>query len=421
MKPTRNFIKVTTALLALTLAAAHANAESQTVNSIAALQSAINSAKPGDTITVKNGTYKTTDAITITRAGKDKQPIIIAAETVGGVEIAGAQGFAFKPGAAHIVISGFKFTHASGKTNIAVGAHHIRITRNTFQCVGTGPYLGVSGDDCEIDHNEFRDKKTLGNMISLAGEKGRVARRAWIHHNYFHDFANAKGNGAETIRYGLSHLSMSNGEGIIEYNLFVRCVGENELISNKSCANTYRHNTFIDSPRAQLTLRHGNDCVVEKNYFRNTDGLRIFGDRQKIEGNYFEQNSCGINIGNGGAEIGDGIPGVKLTEHDRPDDCVIRKNILIDNKVQYLMGGRQNGLGATNTTFADNVIVGGETAAKIDGPNTGAVWKNNIAWKVGSLGKLPESSTRQTDPGKLTPEAAGIKILTPADVGPAAP
>lgn len=396
---------------------------SATVDSITALQSAINNAKPGDTITMKNGAYTTAEPIDVTCAGDAKRPVTIAAETVGGVEIRGTHGFTAKPPAAHVVISGFKLTHASGGNTISVGAHHIRITRCTFgPGTGKGYYLGVRGDDCEVDHCEFRDKNRVGNMIDVAGANGQVARRLHIHHNYFHDFRKSavagEGNGLETIRYGLSGLSMSTGGGLIEHNLFVRCEGENELISNKSCGNTYRNNTFLDSKGAQLTIRHGNDCVAEKNYFRNTDGLRIFGDRHKVRENYLEQNTIGINIGNGGAEVADGAP---LTSHDRPDYCEIRKNILVNNKVGYLMGARKNGLGATHTTFAENIIVGGETGVKIDGPNPGAIWKDNIIWKSASLGAIPESGFKQTDPGAQSPESLGIRILTPADVGPAAP
>ena len=105
----------------------------------------------------------------------------------------------------------------------------------------TARYLSVAGSDREIDRNEFRDKSTVGNMIWVSGTGSQVAQRLWVHHNYFHDFTNAGGNGAETIRFGLSGLSFSNGQGLVEFNLFVRCNGENELISNKSGGNTYRY------------------------------------------------------------------------------------------------------------------------------------------------------------------------------------
>ena len=392
------------------------------VDTLEALQSRINDARPGDVIVLKDGVYTVEHPITIAVTGTKEQPITISAQSVGGVELQGSQGVGFHPGAAHIVLSGFKFANTAGKNSISVGASHIRITRCTFVCPGRGPYFVVSGNDIEIDHNEFRDKSRWGNMISITGENGIVAKRVWIYRNYFHNFSRStepgETNDLEVIRYGLSHLSMSNGEGIIEYNLFVRCVGENELISNKSGGNIYRYNTFLDSRGSQLTLRHGNDCKVYGNYFRGTDGIRIFGDRHEVYENFLENNTTGIQIGNGGAEVADGAP---MTSHDRPDDCVIRNNILVNNNLQYFMSGRNRGLGAPRTTFVENTIVGGNVAAKIDGPYPDAVWRDNIIWNVADLGDVPESGIRRVDPGTLLPVTLGIRVLIPADVGPLAP
>lgn len=370
-------------------------ADEPPVDSIQALMARLNRASPGDTIIVKDGVYTTTAALTVRRAGAPERPITIAAETVGGVEITGTHGFHVVQPAAHVIIRGFKFTHAAGRNSIAAGARHVRFSRNIFECTGEGPYLTVTGDDAEVDYNEFRNKKTVGNMLSVTGTGSQVARRVWIHHNYFHNFANAWNNGAETLRLGLSSLSMSTGAAIVEYNLFVRCLGENELISNKSSGNTYRYNTIIDSPGTQLTLRHGNDCLVYGNYFHNTEGLRIFGDRHLVFSNYFEGNYIGINLGNGGAEVADGAP---LTSHDRPDNCVIVFNTLVNNRTHYQMSRRTpTALGATGTTFAHNILQGGGTAAKIEGPYSGAHWSGNILWDT-VPGDLPEEAYRRTDP-----------------------
>ncbi len=395
------------ALAALLGLAAHAAAATVPVDSLAALQAALAHAAPGDRLVLKAGTYTTSAPLEIKAAGTAAAPITIAAERIGAVELAGTHGFTLVKPAAHVVIEGFVFTHASGKIAIGSGTSGVRFTRNTFRCAGEGPYLTVTGDAAEVDHNEFRDKATLGNMINVTGTGSQVARKLWIHHNYFHDFANAHGNGAETIRFGLSGLSMSRGEGLVEYNLFVRCTGENELISNKSCANTYRYNTFLESAGAQLTLRHGNDCVVYGNYFRGTDGLRIFGDRHQVFSNYLEGNTRGINLGNGDGEVADGA---KLTSHDRPDHCVIAFNTLIDNRVQYQMDGRKDGMGATHTTFANNLIVG-SVAAKIGGPNPDAVWQGNLLWKC-EPGDLPAGGFSAGDP-KLAADAGGVQRPQP--------
>jgi len=439
-------------LLASTLAAAQLAATTYTVDSLSALQSRINSAKPGDVITVKNGAYTANADIAISCAGKDKQPVTITAETVGGVEIGGAHGFVVKD-ASYVVISGFKFTHAAKHQTIDASSNHIRYMRNTFTCPGNGYSLGVRGDDCEVDHNEFSDRIRQGNMIDVAGAGKQVARNLWIHHNYFHDIRPSKvakeGNGLEVIRFGLSGLSMSKGNGIVEYNLFVRCSGENETISNKSCANTYRYNTFLDAPGGELSVRHGNDCLVYANYFRNTHGIRICGDRHKIFSNYLEKNRIGIATANGDGLVGDIGGPDKLTSHDRPDDVIIASNILIGNGTSYTMGGRPNGLGATNITFANNIIIDGGEAVDINGPYPGAVWHNNIIWGAATTAKLPANAAagfKKTDP-KLAPNAKGILVpaagspmlandkipgvtlpdvdttihpLTPADVGPSA-
>jgi poly(beta-D-mannuronate) lyase len=167
--------------------------------------------------------------------------------------------------------------------------------------------------------------------------------------------------------------------GVIEHNLFVRCTGENELISIKSGSNTIRYNTFLDSPGAQLTLRHGNENLVYGNYLRGTDGIRIFGDRHQVFSNYLEGNTGGINIGNGGAEVADGAP---LTSHDRPDRNVIAFNTLVNNRRNYYMTPRANGLGATHTVFANNIIRGGGPAVSLQGPYTGGAWSGNIVWQT---------------------------------------
>ena len=215
------------------MCAATASAATYEVNSIPDLQARINSAVAGDVIIVQNGVYTTSASITVNRQGTAADPIRIVAQTVGGVEITGAQGFNVTSPAAYIEIEGFLFTHISGRNQIRSGATHIRFTRNFFECVGDGAYLTIAGHDAQVDRNEFRNKTSLGNMIDVRGSGSQIAQRVWIHHNYFHDFTSPGGNGAETIRFGLSGLSLSNGFGLIEHNLFERCNGENEMISNK--------------------------------------------------------------------------------------------------------------------------------------------------------------------------------------------
>jgi len=383
-------------------------AATERVDSIAALQSTIHRAVPGDTIILRNGVYTTSSPLTVRRAGTPEAPITIAAETVGGVEITGSHGFNLAAPAAHIIISGFTFTHAAGRSSIGVDTSHVRFTRNTFRGAGEGAYLSVSGDDAQIDYNEFGEKKTGGSMLAIGGTGGQVARRLWVHHNYFHDLNSLGSGSAEMIRYGLSAMSQSNGAGLVEHNLFARCRGEAEMISGRASGITYRYNTFTDSPSAQFTLRHGNDCSLYGNILQNTEGLRIYGDRHHVYSNYFERNYIAINLGNGSAEV---TTGTSLALHDRPDDCIIAFNTLVDNRTHYQMSRRTpTALGASRITFSNNLLQGGGTAAKIEGPYVEGVWQGNILWNVADLLDLPTGAFVIADP-LLTAGSDGIKRI----------
>jgi poly(beta-D-mannuronate) lyase len=437
------------------------------VDSLSALQEKIKTAQAGDRIVLKNGVYTTAAAINVACAGTSEQPITITAESVGGAEIAGTNGIKVQESAAHVVIAGFKFTHASGQISVAEGARFVRFTRNSFQCTGDGHYVAIIGSDVQVDYNDFGPKKFPGTMIAVSGAGSQVARRLWVHHNHFHDFDNDGSNGAEMIRVGLlSSHRLSKGDAIVEHNLFERCRGLNDFISNRSSGNIYRYNTFLDSRSSHLTVRQGDDCAIYGNIFRQTEGVRLYGDRHLVFSNYFEGNYIGVAIGNGSIEISEAGNDVPANSHDRPDGCVIAFNTFVDNNTHYQMSRRTNGLGATNTTFAHNLLQGGGPAAKIDGPNTGAIWQGNLLWKISAARDLPDSGYTTADP-LLAPDSGGItrpqagspaiaaapnmpsvtveldggsrperttigadepgteraiaKLLTPADVGPAAP
>src|SRR5262245_41750022 len=160
MKRTHVLLRACLALASM-MCAATAFAGSYEVNSIPDLQARINSAVAGDVIIVHNGVYTTSASITVNRQGTASDPISIAAETGGGVEIPGTQGFDVPSPAAFVEIEGFLLTHISGRNQIRSGATHIRFTRNFFQCVGEGAYLTIAGHDAQVDRNEFRNKTTL--------------------------------------------------------------------------------------------------------------------------------------------------------------------------------------------------------------------------------------------------------------------
>ena len=374
------------------------SAETIKVNSVASLQQAIYNSKPDDIIIVQNGTYKTFESILVRKRGTADNPITIEAETIGGAEINGTNGFLISSPSSYIIIKGFIFKQNSGTTSIGDGATHCIITRNVFECApvnsGAKPYLNISGDDNEISYNTFQNKTDEGQMVSVQGPGGnKMAKRTWIHHNYFYNFP-SKLNNCSAIQLGLSGRSMDSAFCVVEYNLFVRTEGENEgAICHKSCNNVIRYNTFGERSE-ELSLRHGNKSRVYGNFFINTTGLRFSGDNHLIYGNYFQGCTKAIVCTNGDGEVKDGS---KLTCHDRPDRVTVVNNIIIDCKSSFQMPGRNNGLGATNITFANNIIQGGE-GVTIQGSYTNPIWKDNIIWET-TGGSMPADSYKITDPG----------------------
>src|SRR4051812_6537593 len=91
-----------------------ASAKTVRVSSLSALETAIANGSPGAEIILANGVYTATNAIHIAQAGTATAPITISAETIGGAEVSGTEGFHIEPPAAYIVIKGFKFTHIVG-------------------------------------------------------------------------------------------------------------------------------------------------------------------------------------------------------------------------------------------------------------------------------------------------------------------
>jgi poly(beta-D-mannuronate) lyase len=366
-----------------------------TVSSIADLQKAINKAKPGDIIMLIDGVYAATEDIIVNNKGTQQEPITIAAQNLGRTEITGKGGLILMSPAAYVIIKGFKFTHAAGHAKIGIGTRYCRFSQNIFETPGDGEELTVAGSDQEIDYNTFQNKNAMGRFIAIRGEGKQIAERLHIHHNYFNNFTSQGGkNGAEALQFGLSGFSLSTSNSIVEYNLFERCQGENELISVKASAVTLRYNTIRDCP-AQFTLRHGNKSLVYGNYFFNTPGLRIFGDDHLIYSNYFENCSSAIVIGNGDGEVADGAP---LTAHDRPDRILIGFNTLVNNKENIVQTDRKNGMGATYITVANNVIQGGGSAATISGPYTNPQWAGNILYNVRDAGNIPSGGYEIIDP-----------------------
>jgi poly(beta-D-mannuronate) lyase len=269
----------------------------------------------GDQVIVHDGKYADVDK-EITGEGTAAQPILIQAETPGGVAFSG-QTYVGILGS-YVTVAGFRFDgdtaeggpkRKGGTLRLGKGSRHCRVTNCMFRNFNKSPitdaqWLLIEGFEHVIDYNSLEGKTSNGPTVVFTMSEGAETQAAPRGHvfrfNYLGPRTDVGDNGYEGIRVGLSGLQEYNAASTFEYNYFYRTIyfpegagGEQEVVSNKSSGNIYRYNTFREM-KGELSLRHGDDCVVEGNYFFQNDtprsgGVRVIGERHVVRGNYFER------------------------------------------------------------------------------------------------------------------------------------
>ncbi len=198
--------------------------QGQTFSDADDLSDAVNASTEGGVFIVKDGNYHDFEVAFEVQASADK-PVIIKAETIGGVILTGESQFVIRK-SAHLTIEGFVFDAQGEETLIKLeGSNHIRITRNVFELetvesikwvfIGgvwndnTYPFLYPSHHN-RIDHNIFQNKSTPGHYITIDGSFDNTgsdevyyqSQYDRIDHNHFKNNGPRAVNEQESIRIG---------------------------------------------------------------------------------------------------------------------------------------------------------------------------------------------------------------------------
>ncbi len=415
----------------------------QTFNDADDLADAVNASVNGGVFIVENGTYNDFEA-SFEIVASEENPVIIKAETVGGVILTGESHFVFKK-SAHVTFEGFVFEGQGEDTLVKLeGCHHIRISRNVFELETEESIKwvfigGVWNDNVypfdypshhnRIDHNTFQNKSTPGHYITVDGSFDNTgsdevyyqSQYDRIDHNHFKNNGPRAVNEQESIRIGWSEMSLSSGFTTVEHNLFEDCDGDPEIVSVKSCDNTIRHNTFRRC-YGTLSLRHGNRNLVEGNYFFGdgkpqgispdgadlyTGGIRIYGTDHLIINNYME----GLNGTRWDAPItltlGDAIDGESsnLSKHFRAERVTIAYNTLINNTNGIEIGFDNNdnyNKDLEDITIANNLITGSENSLVqiVDPENdqgSNITWITNLMFPTGNASVITGAASTSFD------------------------
>ncbi len=275
------------------------------VVAISDLEGAVATAQPGDVIAVQNGVYGTQGEIRLNGAGTAQEPIVVQAETPGGVVLTG--NVHVRLSGPDLTLSGFRFEDGvldadGGSASVVFfdgDCVRCRLTDSViddYDAIQTGqdgyyPWIRLYGPESQVDHNELANKFHQGAMLRVIRSSSNSDGPAnhWIHHNHFRDVPPIGENGLEAIRIGSGNeRSQTNAGVLIEHNLFERINGEHELISVKSSGNVIQHNTFVDSNDSAVRLRIGNDNVFADNILINGRyGINVNGMRNRIVDNDF--------------------------------------------------------------------------------------------------------------------------------------
>lgn len=320
------------------------------VNNQEELKAAIKNAVAGDEIIFANGVWKDIQ-IKFYGKGTKNAPIVLRSETAGKVTIEGVSDL--KIGGTYLEVRGLYFKNGYTPSGSVID-FHIDSKNNANYCKvidcviedftqlnrsKADHWIEFWGRHNQMDHCYLTGKSNTGPtiLVVLKGNE-HINNYHQITNNHFGPRPRKGGPHGETIQLGDSYTSMAPSYTNVNNNLFERCDGEVEIISNKSNNNEYRNNIFYKC-EGSLVLRHGNYCKIDGNIFIGDDhsefmgGVRIINTGHLITNNYFfkikgKEFRSALAVMNG-------IPKSPQNRYNQVTDVVVAYNTFVDCTIPW--------------------------------------------------------------------------------------
>ncbi|MUH36825.1 DUF4957 domain-containing protein [Zobellia amurskyensis] len=376
------------------------------VKNVAEFEERLKTVQPGDNIILANGSWMDSELL-FEANGTAEKPITLTVEEKGKVILEGASNL--RIAGDHLIVKGLVFKNGYTPTNSVVSfrksrekaANHSRLTEcvidnfNNPERQVQDYWITIYGKNNRIDHNHISGKKNLGvtMIVGLDTEDSRENNHQ-IDHNYFGPRPTYGNNGGETLRIGTSHHALENSNTLVESNYFDRTNGEHEIISNKSCQNTFKYNTFFECT-GTLTMRHGNETLVDGNVFNgngkpSTGGVRVINESQTVINNY-HIGLTGYRF-RGAFVMMNGVPDSPPNRYVPVIDSKVNNNTFVNcDNILFGAGSDEERSQAPRTSeFSENIIYNEKKKDifTIDDDISGITFKNNI------LGQNSETSIK---------------------------
>ncbi|WP_148074804.1 polysaccharide lyase 6 family protein [Bythopirellula goksoeyrii] len=387
------------------------------VSSADDIETAMETAAPGDSLIMTNGTW-TNQEIYFVGLGTAGNPITLRAQTPGGVILNGTSQLLISGD--HLVVDGLHFKGGSIENSDHVvqfrgplgEATNSRFTNSVIESYfnpndlnDKWHYVSLYGQNNRVDHNRFLDQQNSGPQVVAWLDESNPLSEA--HHtidaNHFGDRPQGWENGFEAIRLGLSETSNYDAHILVENNLFERVDGEIEIISSKANDNVFRYNTFRESA-GTLTLRHGHRATVEGNFFlgegrEGSGGIRVVGEDHIIVNNYIADVD---DEADGAISLASGTTGSDPTGYQPVKNALIAHNTIVNVggaaiTTDWGHGSSGRSVLPQDVTIVRNLI--SSTAAPLfEGQQgSGYVYADNIAYGA-SLGIGSRPGIMEVDP-----------------------
>lgn len=409
------------------------------VHNVTEFNVAVSRAKPGTVITLANGVWKDAELV-FEGKGTKENPIKLIVEGKGKVTLEGASNLQIA--GEYLIVEGLIFKNGFTPTNSVISfrknrnemANNSRLTEcvidnyNNPERQVQDYWIAIYGKNNRIDHNHISGKKNLGvTMIVGLDTKESRANNHKIEYNYFGPRPTYGNNGGETLRIGTSHHALENSNTLVESNYFDRCNGEHEIISNKACQNTFKYNTFFECT-GTLTMRHGNETLVDGNVFigngkPSTGGVRVINETQTVINNY-HVGLTGYRF-RGAFVMMNGVPNSPPNRYVPVIDSKVNNNTFVNcDHIQLCAGSdSERSQPPANSEISGNIFYNEnkKNIFTIYDDISGVIFKDNI------LSKNAESSIKggfenatiklvKNEQGFLIPTSD--KIKTPVTISP---
>jgi hypothetical protein len=265
-----------------------------------------------------------------------------------------------------------------------------RVTRSRFKSSASElvDVFGRTGNGNRVDHNEMGPKGRSGHFVQI-GADGATPLHTLVDHNYFHDVGSAS-QGGESLRVGGFGPSGDyfHSFSVFEYNLLVRCNGDDEIVSFKGSDNTFRYNT-VRASKGMVNIRSGMANSIYGNFIFSDGvagamGIRVSEDNHRIYDNYVNVVNTPLLLHGGDPKPGNPPPGKPptrhFTGHAQVRNAVIVNNTFIAAVSGVDLDGLSGRLPPDNLTFANNIVQAGRTVVSHGAKPTHATYADNILW-----------------------------------------